>query len=183
MAAARSDVTTRLRLASGLVLVGFVATHLINRALGIHSLAAMKAGRELFVALWRSWPGTLLLYVALAGHVLLVVHRLYRRRSLRMPAWEAAQIVLGLLIPFWLVVHVVGTRGAHEVYGVDDRRVRARHPLAERCRAPARDAPDRVAARRCRLPGWKAGKAQSRPKLVADAARQAPDAGRAAIMS
>jgi adenylate cyclase len=118
--AARSDVTTRLRLASGLVLMSFAATHLINHALGIHSLAAMEGGRALFVAVWRSAPGTPLLYGALACHVALVVHKLYRRRTLRVPPWEMAQIALGLLIPFWLVVHLVGTRGVHELYGVDD---------------------------------------------------------------
>jgi len=118
--ATRSDLTTRLRLASGLVLMTFVATHLINHAPGIHSLAAMEVGRMLFLAVWRSAPGTLLLYGALACHIALVVHNLYRRRTLRMPPWEMAQIVLGLLIPFWLVVHLVGTRGVHELYGVDD---------------------------------------------------------------
>jgi adenylate cyclase len=37
-----------------------------------------------------------------------------------MPPWEITQVVLGLLIPFWLVVHVIGTRGAHQLFGVDD---------------------------------------------------------------
>ncbi len=116
----RSDLTTRLRLASGLVLMVFVASHLANHALGIISLAAMAEGRAVFVAVWRSLPGTVLLYAALLGHVGLVVHRLWRRRSLRMPAWEAAQITLGLLIPFWLVAHVIGTRGANLRFGADD---------------------------------------------------------------
>ncbi len=116
----RSDLTTRLRLASGLVLMAFVASHLANHALGIVSLATMAQGRAAFVAVWRSLPGTLLLYAALLGHIGLVLHRLWRRRSLRMPAWEAAQITLGLLIPFWLAVHVIGTRGANLRFGVDD---------------------------------------------------------------
>ena len=74
----------------------------------------------MFVALWRSLPGTLLLYAALLGHIGLVVHKLWRRRSLRMPAWEAAQITLGLLIPFWLAAHIIGTRGVNLRFGVDD---------------------------------------------------------------
>ena len=116
----RSDLTTRLRLASGLVLMVFVASHLANHALGIVSLAAMEQARTAFVAVWRSPPGTLLLYAALLGHIGLALHKLWRRRSLRMPAWEAAQITLGLLIPFWLTVHIIGTRGAHQWQGVDD---------------------------------------------------------------
>jgi adenylate cyclase len=116
----RADLTTRLRLASGLVLMAFAASHLVNHTLGIYSLQAMEAGQELFEAVWRSWPGTVLLYGALLVHVALVVHKLYRRRSLKMPAWEILQVVLGLLIPFWLVVHIVGTRGVHEFFGADD---------------------------------------------------------------
>jgi adenylate cyclase len=116
----RADITTRLRLASGLVLMAYVTSHLVNHALGIHSLQAMERGLVLFEAIWRSWPGSLLLYGALLAHVALVVHKLYRRRSLKMPAWEILQITLGLLIPFFLVVHVIGTRGLHQLVGVDD---------------------------------------------------------------
>ncbi|MCC2664305.1 MAG: hypothetical protein K0S35_2227, partial [Geminicoccaceae bacterium] len=41
----RADIATRLRLATGLVLMVFTASHLLNHALGIHSLAAMELGR------------------------------------------------------------------------------------------------------------------------------------------
>ena len=104
------SIATRVRLASGLVLMAFALTHLLNHTLGIHSLAAMEAGGRIFVAVWRTVPATALLYAAFALHVALAVHKLWRRRSLKMPPWEMAQVVLGLLIPFWLVVHIVGTR-------------------------------------------------------------------------
>ena len=116
----RSDIATRLRLASGLVLMAYALTHLLNHTLGIYSLGAMVDGGRIFSALWRTVPGTLLLYGAFAVHITLAVHKLWRRRSLRMPPWEMAQVVLGLLIPFWLVAHIVGTRGAHQFFGVDD---------------------------------------------------------------
>jgi adenylate cyclase len=116
----RSDLATRLRLASGLVLMAFALTHLVNHALGIHSLAAMEAGGTVFVAVWRTVPATLLLYGAFAIHITLALLKLWRRRSLRMPAWETAQVALGISIPFWLVVHIVGTRGSHQFFGVDD---------------------------------------------------------------
>jgi adenylate cyclase len=117
---ARSDIATRLRLASGLVLMAFACSHLLNHALGIHSLAAMEAGGRVFVAVWRTVPATLLLYAAFVVHMVLAVHKLWRRRSLKMPPWEMAQVVLGFLIPFWLVVHIVGTRGSYQFFGVDD---------------------------------------------------------------
>src|SRR5262245_55219364 len=110
----------RLRLVSGLVLFTYVCTHLANHALGILSLGTMEAGRWWFLALWRSLPGTLVLYGALATHFGLALYSLARRRHFRMPAWEATQILLGLSIPPLLMAHVVGTRGAHLMFGADD---------------------------------------------------------------
>ncbi|MGH1483199.1 MAG: adenylate/guanylate cyclase domain-containing protein [Geminicoccales bacterium] len=116
----RSDIATKLRLFSGLVLMTFVAMHFVNHALALRSLDAVNAGQLVFKAIWRSPAGSILLYGALLIHVALVIAKIYRRRSLRMPIWEAFQIILGLLIPFWLAIHIVGTRGLHENFGVDD---------------------------------------------------------------
>lgn len=116
----RHDIATRLRLISGLVLMTFVAMHLVNHALTLHSLDAVMTGRAIFAMVWRSVPGTIVLYGAFLIHITLVLAKIYRRRSLRMPIWEAIQIVLGLLIPFWLAVHIIGTRGFHETFGVND---------------------------------------------------------------
>jgi adenylate cyclase len=72
------------------------------------------------LALWRHPVGTLALYGALATHVTLALWSVYRRRHIRMPAWEAAQLLLGLLIPPLLVTHLVGTRLAHEWFDTTD---------------------------------------------------------------
>ena len=66
--------------------------------------------RAMGAAWWRSPPGTVLLYGALLTHFALALVSLYRRTTLRMPLWEAAQLVLGLAIPPLLIAHVVGTR-------------------------------------------------------------------------
>ncbi len=89
----------RVRLAAGLVLFAYLATHLLDHALGLLSLATMEAGRTWFLAFWRNPVGTLALYGALATHVGLAFWSLYQRRSLCMPAWEATQLLLGLMIP------------------------------------------------------------------------------------
>jgi len=104
----------------GLVLFTYLTTHFLNHALGLISIDAMLAGRGWFVLLWRGYLGTLALYTALTGHLLLAYWSLYRRRTLRMPGWEALQLSLGLTIPLLLVWHVVGTRLAHEVAGTQD---------------------------------------------------------------
>ncbi len=110
----------RLHLITGLILFGFLLTHLLNHALGLISLDALEAGRRVFLLIWRNLPMSVLLYGAIAIHMALAYRALYRRRRLNMPAWEAAQIVLGLAIPPLLVLHVLGTRFAQEFLGVED---------------------------------------------------------------
>jgi len=114
----------RLRLGAAFVLLTYLVLHFSNHALGLHSLAAMEAGRLWFLALWRSPPGTLALYGAIVVHGVLALWLLYQRRSLRMPAWEAAQYTLGLILPALLASHVVGTRIAWWHAGTDDRYAR-----------------------------------------------------------
>ena len=113
-------IVIQVRLCSGVVLFTYLTTHFLNHSLGLVSLDAMAAGRDWFVLLWRSWPGTVALYCSFATHNALALWALYRKRTLRMPAWEAIQLTLGLLVPPLLVWHVVGTRLAHELAGTRD---------------------------------------------------------------
>ncbi len=108
------------RLVSGLVMMAFVIMHLGNLSLSLISLEVAEAGRLWFLAIWRSLPGTVLLYAALLTHVALVLRSLYRRRSLIMPLREAAQVLAGLAIPLLVAQHVIGTRVFHELTGVPD---------------------------------------------------------------
>jgi len=110
----------RTRLTTGLILLTYLSTHLLNHALGLISLDAMNAGRVWFLALWRNPVGTATLYTSLLTHFSLALWSLYQRRHLRMPLWEALQLTLGLSIPPLLSLHFVGTRMAHEWFGVED---------------------------------------------------------------
>ena len=110
----------RLRLGSGLVLSFYLLTHFLNHALGLVSLEVLDAGRAVFVGLWRNLPATLLLYGSLVVHLALALWAIYLRRRLTMPFWDAAQLTLGLAIPPLLVLHILGTRLAHEVLGAQD---------------------------------------------------------------
>jgi adenylate cyclase len=103
-------IERRLRLITGLVIAGFVVPHFLNHSIGVVSIDAMDRMRVVLAAFWRSAPGTVLLYGALLSHFALALVSLYRRTTLRMPAWEAAQLVLGLSIPPLLIAHIVGTR-------------------------------------------------------------------------
>ncbi|MBI3514212.1 MAG: adenylate/guanylate cyclase domain-containing protein [Proteobacteria bacterium] len=108
----------RLRLATGLVLFSYVLSHLLNHAMGGLSLSAMLAVQYWFVTIWQWPPMTALLFLAALIHVSLALWSIYRRRQLRMPPWEAAQLLFGLAIPPVMVDHVIGTRVAQELYGV-----------------------------------------------------------------
>ncbi|MCF3641434.1 adenylate/guanylate cyclase domain-containing protein [Rhizobium sp. TRM95111] len=109
----------KAHLLSGAVLGVFVLTHFANHALGLISVELMELARHPFNAFWRSWPGTVALYGALTVHFVLALDSLYRRRTLRMPAAEAAKIVLGLALPFLILPHVVATRVEHVLTGFD----------------------------------------------------------------
>ncbi|MEL7099327.1 MAG: adenylate/guanylate cyclase domain-containing protein [Pseudomonadota bacterium] len=116
----RGDWTTRLRVVSGLVLMVYAAAHFLNIAAGIHSGAAMQAAQDARLAVTRSGVGTALLYGALAMHAALALARLIQRRSLKMPAGEALQYVLGFTIPVLLATHIIYTRGSHEQFATND---------------------------------------------------------------
>ena len=107
------------RLTTGLVLTLFVTVHLSNHALGLISIDAQEAMRKFVSPIWRSLPGTLLLYSALIVHALLGLYALWRRETLRMPAWEFAQLSLGLAIPLMLIPHIFGTHVAASMLGTE----------------------------------------------------------------
>jgi len=109
-----------LRLWCGLILFAYLLTHFSNHALGLVSLRAMEAGRFWFLALWRNPLGETLLFGALLAHWLLGLWLIFRRRTLRMPAWEATQIVFGLAVPPMLAYHIAGTRIANAMFGTED---------------------------------------------------------------
>jgi adenylate cyclase len=109
----------RLRLWSGYVLFFYVVTHLLNHTLGLISLRVLEAGRHWFVLLWHNPVGQTVLYGALFGHFFLALWSLYRRRALKLSPWEWTQWILGVLIIPLGAIHVVGTRLAHELYGVE----------------------------------------------------------------
>src|ERR687891_659997 len=88
----------RLRLTAAFVLLTYLVLHFTNHTLALYGAIGVHGG----LALWL----------------------LYQRRSLRMPAWEAAQYGLGLLLPVLLTSHVVGTRITWWQAGTDDRYAR-----------------------------------------------------------
>jgi len=117
--AIRALTIVDLRSVTGLIIGLYVTMHLSNHALGLISVHAQEAVRPWVMALWHSPPGQVLLYGSLIAHAAIALLILFRRRHYYMPAWEAIQILLGLAIPYLLLVHIVNTRGTRILTGID----------------------------------------------------------------
>lgn len=109
----------RLHLWAGLIVAAYVIPHMINHALGLISLEAMEAMRGTVRLFWSGPVGGPLLIGAFLTHFFLALWSLYTRSTLRMPAWEAMQVALGLLIFPLILVHVVGTAGVQHFLGFE----------------------------------------------------------------
>src|SRR5258707_6838432 len=83
-----------IRLIGGMVLMLFVACHLSNLALGLHSLDLLEAWRPRVLAALQTYPGLALLYGALGSHLVLGLVALAKRRSTAsFRATDLAQLV------------------------------------------------------------------------------------------
>jgi adenylate cyclase len=112
--------TTKLRIASGLVMFIYVFFHLINVGLGLFSAEWMEAMQHTRQWVSRSLPGSILLYAALLTHAGLALASLASRRTLKMSPALALQSLLGVVIPLMLITHIIFTRVSYQVYGTDD---------------------------------------------------------------
>ena len=80
----------------------------------------MHQMQDIRTSVTRSTGGTIVLVAALVTHISLGLYKLAMRRTLRMPLWEALQILIALAIPFLLFPHIVNTRIAHVFFNVND---------------------------------------------------------------
>jgi len=95
----------------------FCLSHFSNHALGIVSVNAMEQGSLWHYWIWRNPWGEAILLAAILTHVTLALWRTARRSTLKMPAWEFIQLVLGLYIPWTLIPHVGATVGLAKEFG------------------------------------------------------------------
>ena len=105
---------------SGLVLFAFAAAELCNDAIGLVSLEVMGDVAAWRTAFIQSWPGSVLLLVALVSHIGATLWFVCRRATLRMSLWDAALTVSGVIVPLLLLPYLVDTLGASALFGVDD---------------------------------------------------------------
>ncbi len=109
----------QVRIACGLILFAYLLSHFTNHALGNISYAAMEDGLDYHMRFWRSPIVVVVFYTAAITHWSLGLWALYERRQFRYRAPEITQLVLGLSIPFLLVIHFVGVRLQSPLFGRD----------------------------------------------------------------
>lgn len=113
-----SKLEQKLRLYTGLVIAFFLVLHLLNASLGIVELSLMdRVGEALFV-FWSIPLFSIILYGSFIIHISLLYVGLYRRRSLRMSRWNLVQYALALSLPLLLIGHIIGTRGAFQIFDI-----------------------------------------------------------------
>ncbi len=95
----------KIRLYSGLILMAFVTTHLLNHIGGVVSLRTMDLWRPYLTGPWGEFPAGLLLIAAFVLHIGNAVYSIIIRATLKLQAWEAMQLGFGLAIPVLLATH------------------------------------------------------------------------------
>ena len=94
----------------------FISMHLANLALGLISVQVMEDWRWTLTGVWTSFPPLkMALSVSLAVHFLLALLSLFLRNTLRVPAYDMAQMVAGVMIIPLLAPHVFGVMAAEEL--------------------------------------------------------------------
>lgn len=111
---------TRLRIVTGLILFTYALIHFLNIGMGLFSPVAQDAMQDARKLITRSVIGTVVIYASFIIHASLALSSLAGRGTLRMPLREATQLAFGLTIPFFLITHIIFTRGAHEIFDVND---------------------------------------------------------------
>ena len=115
----RNYYVPQLRIASGLILFTFAITHFINHGLGLVSVDVMQSGQDIRQWVTRSGLGTALLIAAATVHFVLGIAKFIGTRTWRLGRWDVVQLIFGLLIPIFLIRHVLGTRGIEVLFGVE----------------------------------------------------------------
>ncbi|PLS22460.1 2Fe-2S iron-sulfur cluster-binding protein [Neptunicoccus cionae] len=108
-----TGVRRGLMIGSGLVMFAFITCHLANLALGLHSVALMDDWRWALSGLWTGPVMRIVLGIALLVHFISALLSIYLRNTLRIPAYDMAQLVAGILIVPLLAPHVFGIMTYH----------------------------------------------------------------------
>ena len=97
----------------------FVATHLLNMAVGLVSLDALDATRPYFMLPWHNPVGFFVLMGSMLIHGALGLIAIYWRNTLRMTRYDLVQTISALLIIPLLASHVLGVTLAANMFSIE----------------------------------------------------------------
>lgn len=101
-------VLRRVRAISGLILLFYVTSHLLNTALGLISIEAMEKASPYLSQLWSARPQGIILALALIAHFAVGLWSIYRRPRLMTNAQDMVQTLTGLTVVPLLATHALG---------------------------------------------------------------------------
>lgn len=107
-----------LRIFTGLYLLAYVTSHLINLSLGLISIDAMDAARPFLSGVWTGPVTGLILFGMLLAHYLVGLWSIYARPRIGGTAQDIVQALSGLAIIPLLAIHAIGVNMLKRV-GVD----------------------------------------------------------------
>lgn len=114
-----TELRSRLRLGSALILLAFILSHLAAHSFLLVSESLATSVLVPLMKPWRSAAGTVVLLTAFFVHYGNALWSIYSRRTLRLKRWEWAQLGMGLCIPLFLAQHIAATRISEVAMGTD----------------------------------------------------------------
>ncbi|MEL6417396.1 MAG: hypothetical protein AAFQ55_02085, partial [Pseudomonadota bacterium] len=111
-----ASVRLRAMIGTGLIMFTFISMHLANLSLGLFSVQLMEDWRWMLSGVWTSFPPLkLALQLSLVVHFLLALLSLYLRNTMRVPTYDMAQMIAGVMIVPLLATHVFGVMATKEL--------------------------------------------------------------------
>ncbi|MCP5075989.1 MAG: hypothetical protein GY947_22190, partial [Rhodobacteraceae bacterium] len=107
----------KLRVITGLILLAYVTSHLLNLVLGLHSVAWIELTSPYLSGMWTNSVGSKVLLLALLIHFGLALHSVYLRETLQMPNYDRVQLIMGMLVIPLLAPHVFGIIATKDIFG------------------------------------------------------------------
>ena len=113
------SLTSSIRLYSGLILMVYVFTHLLNAALGLISIEVMNAALKLVQPIWDPMGFGWLVPGAAFLHMITALYEIMRMPVLRFSIGYWTRLLLGLMIPYVLIAHYMGSHMTPDALGFD----------------------------------------------------------------
>lgn len=108
-------ISRTLMISTGLILLAFAATHLLNLAAGLISVAAMDAVHPWTSGIWLDTPLYYLLNLVFFVHFFLALRLIYLRTTLFGNTYDTIQMVSGAAIIPLMAPHVLGVITSNDI--------------------------------------------------------------------